>query len=198
MRILGIFILMLSVSACVGRTPDTDYFVLQSGLSLSPVDAIDKNMPCVQVRRVDIPGYLNRDAIVTRGQSGVRLTLPNFRAWAEPLGSGMQRVLAESLIQPLLAQGVLLQALDDEGPAALQLSVQVYRFDGVLGGQVRLEARWTLRDTKERILARGLVAESESAGHDYESLVLAQSVLVRRMGEKIAAPLAVAAKKGKH
>lgn len=190
-------LLTLCLAGCFGRTPETDYYMLESGLSLADVDMADKNMPRIQLRRVDIPGYLSRDAIVTRGQSGVRVTLPNYRAWAEPLDGGMQRVLAESLTQPLLKQGILLQALDDEGPGAWQLFVQVYRFDGVLGGQATLEARWTLRGGRDQTVARGVIVESESAGADYESLVLAQSALVRRMGEKMAVPLAAAAKKGK-
>lgn len=197
MRHTGIVLLIFCLSGvffclggCLGRTPDTDYYVLQSGIALGDIDKAYAHLPRVQLRRVDIPAYLNRTPIVTRDQNGVRLTLPNFRAWAEPLESGIQRVLAETLTPPLLAQGVFLQALDDDVPGALQLSVQVYRFDGTLNGQCVLEARWTLRTQSDAVIARGSFAGSENTGADYESLVLAQSALTRRMGEKMAAPIA--------
>lgn len=195
MRTLCILLLILCVTGCVGRTPETDYYVLQSDVALTDADSAGKGLPCIQLRRVDIPGYLNRTPLVTRGQSGVRLTLPNFRAWAEPLEDGIQRVLVESLTQPLWAQGVLLQSLDESNAGASQLFVQIHRFDGVLGGQATLEARWTVRSANDQTLGRGVVVMHESAGADYESLVLAQSRLIRRMGETIAAPLATAAKK---
>ena len=177
------------------RTPDTTWYILQSNAVQPSLTQLKGAR--VQLRKVDIPAYLDRNAIVTR-EGGVRLRLAEYDAWAEPLGSGMQRALADCLAPLLQEQNVLLQALDDDSTGPLQLFVQVQRFDGTLGAEATLDARWSLRNTDDRALARGSFHASEGAGDTYESLVRAQSHLVERLGRDIADPVAEAAKKSAH
>lgn len=185
--------LPLLLGAGCTRTPDTTWFVLDSDIATPPVDKAKG--PRLQIRKPDIPAYLDRNAIVTREGGGVRLKLAEFYAWAEPLGAGMQRVLAEVLTPALLEKNVLVQALDDDSGGALQLFVQVQRFDGILGGEATLEARWSLRTDGDVTVARGSFLDKEPSGGSYDTLVQAQSALLRRMGQALAAPLAAAAQK---
>ena len=178
-------------AGCASRSPATNYYILDSGESTPSLrESKPDKRPRVQLRRVDIPGYLDRNAIVTRDAGGVRLTLAEFHAWAESLGGGAQRVLSEVLTPLLLERGVLLQAMDDDVRGPLQLFVQVQRFDGILGGEAVLDARWTLRNEDDKSIARGGFVDREPAGNSYDSLVLAQSQLLRRLGQALAEPVA--------
>lgn len=193
----GLTLGLLALAAgCAGRTPATIYYVLDSGQTTPAIHA-DKGdaRPRVQLRRVDIPGYLDRNAIVTREAGGVRLNLAEFHNWAENLSGGMQRVLAEVLTPPLLERGVLLQPLDDDVRGPMQIFVQVQRFDGILGGEVVLDVRWTLRDADDKSVARGAFVEKEAAGATYDTLVRAQSTLLQKLGQSMAEPVAKGAKR---
>lgn len=197
---LGLGLVMLLVfsllTGCMGRSPATTYYILDSGVSTPSLDAgKSDSRPRLQLRRVDIPGYLDRNAIVTRDTGGVRLSLAEFHNWAENLSGGMQRVLSEVLTPELLEHGVLLQPLDDDARGPLQIFVQVQRFDGTLGGEVVLDARWTLRDSDDRTVARGAFVDKESAGATYDTLVQAQSQLLRKLGQSMVEPVVKAAKK---
>lgn len=195
---LGLVMLLsfTMLSGCMGRSPATTYYILDSGLSTPSLEA-DKtdSRPRLQLRRVDIPGYLDRNAIVTRDTGGVRLNLAEFHNWAESLSGGMQRVLGEVLTPQLLERGVLLQPLDDDARGPLQIFVQIQRFDGTLGGEVVLDARWTLRDSDDKTVARGAFVDKETAGATYDSLVQAQSELLRKLGHSMVEPVVKGAKK---
>lgn len=183
--------LLLSLSfGCVGRSPETFFYVLNSDQKAAP--AIPVKKAALQFRRIDIPGYLDRNAIVTRSPNNVQVTLSDYHQWAESLGNGMRRVLAEVMAPRFAEQGISLEPFDAEGAGPLQFFVQVLRFDGTLGGETVLEARWTLRTGADKIIAQGNFAASEPAGLNYESLVKAQSSLLVNFGEALIAPLSKA------
>ncbi len=182
---------LLLLAGCGGRSAPTAYYMLDSGVTTPNIENV--SAPALQLRKVDIPGYLDRSAIVTRDSGGVRVTLAEFHAWAEPLSGGMQRVLTEVMTPRLLERGVLLQPLDDDSRGPLQIFVEVLRFDGTLGQEATLEVRWTLRNSDDRTVARGAFVEREPVGTTYESLVRAQSRLLVRFGENLAPRLAAGA-----
>ncbi len=183
---------LLLLAGCGGRSAPTAYYMLDSGTTTPRIENVAA--PALQLRKVDIPGYLDRNAIVTRDSGGVRLTLAEFHMWAEPLSGGMQRVLTEVMTPRLLEQGVLLQPLDDDSRGPLQIFMEVLRFDGTLGQEATLEVRWTLRNGDDRTVARGSFVEREPTGTTYESLVQAQSRLLVRLGEDLAPKLAAGVK----
>lgn len=181
---------LMVLAGCWGRSGKTTFYMLESGLSTPHLEL--QHMPAVQLRRVDIPGYLDRNAIVTREAGGVRLSLAEFQQWAEPLAAGIQRVLAEVMAPKLQQRGVLLQMLDNSSQGVPQVFIEIARFDGMLGGECILEARWGLRKQDDTTIAAGSFADREAAGNSYESLVQAQSRLVVRFGESLAPRLAAA------
>lgn len=183
--------LILSVSfGCVGRSPETFFYVLNS--NQKPPQAISVKKAALQFRRIDIPGYLDRNAIVTRSPNTVQLTLADYHQWAESLNFGMRRVLAEVMAPRLADNAISLEPFDAEEPGPLQIFIQVLRFDGTLGGDTFLEARWTLRTHVDKIVAQGTYTDNQPAGLNYESLVKAQSTLLVNFGEALIAPLSKA------
>ncbi|MEG2171710.1 MAG: PqiC family protein [Desulfovibrionaceae bacterium] len=178
---------------CAGRSPATNYYVLDS--EQKPVENAPSPKMAVQIRPVNIPNYLDRNSIVTRSPNTVQVTLADYHQWAESLGSGMRRVLAEVLAPRLALQNVSLEPADDHSNGPLQLFVQVLRFDGTFGADAILEVRWTLRTVNDKIAAQGNFMEHQPAGLSYESLVKAQSALLVRLGESLVNPLAHASLK---
>lgn len=187
-------ILLLCLLAACARTPDTNWYILDSDTQQA---ANQTRGPRVHLRKVEVPAYLDRDAIVTREAGGVRLHLARFEAWAEPLPSGLQRALGDDLAPLLTAHGVVLHLPDDGAPSTLHLTVQVQRFEGCLGGEATLDARWSLCAPDERTIARGSFHGTEPAGPDYEHLIQAQSQLVRRLAHNMAPLVARAARKAR-
>lgn len=193
MRPIPLILLLCLLAACA-RTPDTNWYILDSDTRQGADQA---RGPRVHLRKVQIPAYLDRDTIVTREADGVRLHLARFEAWAEPLPSGLQRALGDDLAPLLAARGVVLHLPDDSTPPTLHLAVQIQRFEGCLEGEATLGARWSLYTPDERIIAHGSFHDTEPAGPDYESLVQAQSQLVRRLAQDMAPLVVKAARKGR-
>lgn len=175
--------LLIGASFGCARSPVTHYYVLNS----TPHVTADFPAPktSVQLRRINIPAYLDRNSIVTRSSNTVQLTLDEFNQWAEALNYGMRRVLAEVMAPRLAAQGVTLEPFDADESGPLQIFVQVLRFEGIFGGDVLLDARWTVRTSHDKIIAQGNFVETCPAGLNYESLVKAQSALLIRFGEAL-------------
>ncbi len=189
------------LTACGGRSATPTFFVLDSG-EATPVMALDNtngkkknSMPKMQLRQIDIPQYLDRDALVSREADGVRLLLAEFDSWGESLSSGTRRVMAEVLTPLLIDQGVLLQPLDDDSLGPWQIFVQIQRFDGPLNGDVVLDARWTVRSRYDTVLVSGAFVDKAPAGLTYTTMVQAQSALLKKMATAMAQPMADAVKK---
>ncbi len=192
---LGLCLIFL-LSACGGRSASTSFYVLDSGES-TPAVTIDNlenedDMPKIQLRKVDIPKYLDRNSIITRESNGVRLQLANFDSWAESLDSGAKRVIATTLSPLLKEEDIILQPLDDDSLGPWQIFIQIQRFDGMLGQNVVLDASWTVRNNHDTTLISGTFVDQASAGLDYVSLVQAQSNLLKKLAQSMAAPISAA------
>lgn len=185
--LLCVTVLLGTTFGCAGRSPATYYYVLDSQQQV--MDTAAHTKVSLQLRRVDIPSYLDRNSIVTRSKNTVQVKVSDYHYWAESLSSGMQRTLSEVLAPRMAAQGVSLAPLDDHSTGPLQIFVQVLRFDGVFEADAILEARWTLRTASDKIVAQGSFMEQLPVGTSYESLVQAQSALLVRFGEALVTPL---------
>lgn len=145
---------------------------------------------------IKFPDYLDRPQIVTRADP-TRVELNEFRRWAGSLQGNFQRVLARNLGALLNSENVAEYPWDDPFDPDYRLVMEVYRFDGSLGGQVWLEARWSLtgRD-RARLLRSGQSSIREPViGTDYQTLVQAQSRALEALSREIAAALAQLSRK---
>jgi len=99
--------------------------------------------PVLALGPINVPAYLDRPQIVTRAP-GAEVKLSEFDRWAEPLQDNVAAVLADNLSSLVPTNRV--SAYPDRLPADfdLRVTVDVTRFDGPLGGDVVLDARWSL------------------------------------------------------
>ena len=88
----------------------------------------------------------------------------------------MRRVVQEVLTPPLLAVGLNVLAPGDDTRADYVLLVDLQRLDGNFDSKAVLEARWTLKNRHDDVIARGIYADAEPvAGKTYDVLTAAES-----------------------
>ena len=182
-------VLLTLLSGCARSTP-TRYYLLES--ALEPVKADTLPSKNLRVAQVTVPDYLDRNSIVSRVNGETELVVSQFHAWAEPVGHGVRRVVQEVLTPPLLAVGLNVLAPGDDTRADYVLLVDLQRLDGNFDSKAVLEARWTLKNRHDDVIARVIYADVEPVeGKTYDVLTAAESRMVRRMGEHLAARLPV-------
>lgn len=195
-NIITLALFLVALPACVnlgGATQQTTKFYVLNSLysaigNIETKTALDKAV--IGVGPVKLPEYVNRPEIITR-TSNNELEVAPFARWAEPLESNLLRVLAENLTVLFSTDRVIVYPWKGTVSIDYQVALEVTRFDGELGGQVSLRARWTvLGDNGETLLLRRLSSLStHGEANSYEALVATQSQLLadlsRQIGEAI-------------
>lgn len=181
-------VMVVGLGACaVVRSPETNYYLLRAPQPQASTAQHKGTVIPMHLRRVSLPTYLERNALVTGQANTVRVTVPQYHAWAEPLDDGIRRVLFES-ISPALNSPVQL-VLDENQNPEYWLAVEVLTFEGALNGTARLQARYRIEHSNLGVLYTEDILLQEPAGASYESLVQAQSTLVCQLGARISSSI---------
>ena len=133
------------------------------------------------------PEYLARSQIVTRSSDN-NLELAQFHHWAEPLQQNFTRVLLGNLSVQLSTDRIYLFPWKKNRPIEYEVLVDVSRFDGELGGDVVLIARWSIFDAEGRqelYIGSARFIEAVEA-KDYEAQVGAMSRALGELSSEIA------------
>lgn len=143
----------------------------------------------VELRRVELPGYLDRSEIVRAGP-GTRLEVLRGIRWGEPLGGMVTRVLAEDLAQRLPGSTVLTDAGAIRLGADAAVEADVQRFEADPSGAVELWAQVAFRFGPGRPgFARSFRLAVPVEGEGAPAVAAAMSVAVGRLADAIAAAL---------
>ena len=185
------------ISICVGllaaggcaSSPASRFYIL-SGVGASDDSshsAARKDGIAVGIEPVKLPHYLDRPQIVTRASPN-RIRLAEFDRWAEPLKHNVSRVMAESLSGLLSAERTVVFPWSSSTAPDYRLAVEITRFDGELGGEVALNARWTIfgRNAGDALLRRESSYVETATARDYEALVAAKSRALAALSREIA------------
>jgi len=180
---------LAGLAACAS-SPDTRFYLLTPiETAERPAEAFAGRPPAIGLRPIGLPEHLDREEIVTRvGEN--RFHLAELDRWAAPLRDNLARVLAEDLTALVPAERVLLFPWRKDGSVEFEVSVEVTRLEGALGGACSLGADWALfrKGAREPILT-GRSSHHEPAGESYAALVAAHSRLIARLARDIAAAL---------
>ena len=183
----GLAVLAFLSTACFGSSPPSKFFLLSPGpVAASAVPSAGPE-GALGVLPTRIAAYLDRPQIVTfLGDNSV--ALDEYNRWAEPLGAGVSRVLAEDLSALLPAWRVTPQPWDPTVPLRARVVVEVTALGWNNRGEARLEGNWTiLTDKGELAAARGrVVLRREATGPGTDAAVAATSSLVTEMAMEIA------------
>ncbi|MCH5277853.1 MAG: membrane integrity-associated transporter subunit PqiC [Desulfovibrionaceae bacterium] len=184
----------LALTACFRASAPAHFYVLAEPPVLAvPAGSRDQAAgvpprmgPRVGIMPLSLPGYLQRPQIVVRQGDNVDIRREDEHRWAEDLGEGMSRVLGAAMTNSLAdIQGVVMP-LRTGVPVDLRVQVEARRFEGSPGGEVFLDALWSVqRDGKT--LREGHFAARHRAGPGMASLVEAHSILLEKLGTELAA-----------
>jgi uncharacterized lipoprotein YmbA len=167
-------------------SPEPDYH------RLTMVPGVPRRMPprAVEVRRVGLPGYLDRSEIMRAGP-GTRLEALRNMRWGEGLGGMVGRVLAEDLAQRLPGCTVFNEAGSIALTADATIETEIQRFEAEQSGSVGLAAQVAIRSGSSRPnAARVFRVAAPVAGPGAAAVAAAMSAALGQLADGIAAALA--------
>ena len=167
-----------------GHRPNYQYFVLTSQARTDARRPLAAKERTLAVEQVTIPGYLDREQIVTRTVAH-RLVYSRTDRWAEPLDQAFERTLREELAARLVPAGI--QVLSRGGVPAYDLTIDVLRFERSGADQIELWARWTLRSDTDVVDSGETRIRLAMNGEDSNAMASSLSEAVARMATELAA-----------
>jgi uncharacterized protein len=141
----------------------------------------------ISVGPIRFSDYLNRPEVVTRTAQS-RVHFSEFNLWAGSLPENFTSALIDNLSALLAKESVILLVNRTRpGVVDYQLMMEVLHFEGPLGGDVSLVARWTIVKAKgKQWLFVQSSSISEPSGPGYDAFVGAQSRALERLSREIA------------
>ena len=141
--------LPLILAAC-GTTPASKYYLLSAEVTQIPTGS----SPSLGVGPIEIPEYLNRNALVYN-REGNRLHIANFERWAEPLDSSIGRVVSLNLASLLDTEDVQSYPWSNGQRPEYAVQVHVLNLDAN-DDRARLVAEWHVHKprSKESVLRK--------------------------------------------
>ena len=186
--VMGLFLL----GGCLGRSQSPRFY------TLSPITedtAMAKNDTPTRDTRIGIgpiklADYLDQSRLVTRTGDN-RLEKAEFDLWAGAFKDNLTNVLSENIGLLVPTERLYIYPWRLSEPMDYQVILDVVRFDGDLGKEAWLVARWSLFEGKDRdLLEVGRASIREPVkGSDYAALVAAQSRAVARLSQEIVAAI---------
>jgi uncharacterized lipoprotein YmbA len=183
--------LQLGVPGCVslGPQPDPSRFFALASLPRTgqrPADAAGTNPLALGIGPVKLPGYLDREEIVTRVSQNRFAVAENDR-WAEPLEENFSRVLSQNLSILLQTDRVVTYPWERSQQPTYQVQVEVLRFEPNAEQMVELWARWSItNNTKKTVIVRESYLTHPVKDKSTEASVAAMSELVSDLSKEIA------------
>ncbi len=179
-------ILALTISACAVHEAPTHFYALNATIDASPTHPLYPPVK-VGIGPLDFPKVLQRPQVVTREHNN-KINVADFHQWGGRLDDDFLRILADNLVVLLGSNQIYTYPWESRLRPDYQVRINVSRFDGKLGKEVLLRARWQLLSRKSRreLAARQTSVHEPVEGNDYSAYVAAQSRALARFSRQIA------------
>jgi len=144
----------------------------------------------IGVGPVTIPGYLKRHQIVTRNTEN-EILLAGFHRWGEHLEDGIPRVIAENISSQMPDDWVVVYPWRKDVYPDYRVSLEIYRFDAVFGGNAALNVQWILLgpDRKDVLMKKQGDYTRPVTGESYGDIVAAESLILQDLSKDIVAAI---------
>ncbi len=138
--------------------------------------------PVLLAEYIDRPNLVLQDAPNT-------LSVAEDHRWAGDLGAAIERVTASNLARRLDTGNVRTYPWQHDDEISQQVTLDIRQLHGGEDGYAVIEAGWRVYSLPDRKLkaSRTFVAREELAADGYQALVAAQSRLLARLADDIAA-----------
>jgi len=182
--VIGLFFL----NGCLGKSQSPRFYTLSpltedKTMALSDNPARDASIGIGPIKLAD---YLDQSKIVTQTGDN-RLVKAEFDLWAGALKDNLTNVLAENIGLLLPTERIYIYPWRLSEPMDYQIVLDVVRFDGDLGKDAWLVARWSIIGGKDKELlavSRSSIREPVT-GSGYDALVTAQSRALAKLSHEI-------------
>ncbi len=183
---------VMFISGCAGTSPQVTFYTLGVDAPMtqsSPAGTVcsDKGFG---VGPISWPRYLDQPRIVTRTGPNT-LGFDEFHRWGGTLQDDFKRVLIKNLSGLLQAGKIVGFRKTLRFTPDYRIELDIRQFDGQLGGEVILDARWVIiaQDTGEALELHASMITKQMSGLDYAALASASSLAVAELSSEIAAEL---------
>lgn len=187
----GVFAVLLAGCTTFSARPDASRFFTLSALSPPQESAVQRpaESPGISlgIGPVSLPGYLDRQEIVTRiAQNQVNLS-ENDR-WAEPLEESFTRVVSQNISNILRADRINAYPWPIDKKPLYQIEIEVLRFEANTAQEAQLSARWAVRNTsrKDSIRYRETRLSRPAKARSTDASVAALSEVLAELSREIA------------
>jgi uncharacterized lipoprotein YmbA len=187
-RVLLPLIGLLALTAC-GASKPSQFYVLNS---MSPTELSRETISigrglAIGLEPVDMPEYLDRPEIVSRG-GGNQLELGEFDRWAEPLDRNIERVVARNLSVLLDTDRVFVLPVRRRLDLRYRVVIDILRFNLVKEGETLLEVRWAVLDaeTDGELMIATSSHGNPVAVQNYDSVVSSMNENLAELSREIA------------
>lgn len=165
----------------VGPTP---LYQLESGIQELPQR--DQG-PTVLLNAVNMPQYLDSEAVLQRQDDGRLIAQPRKARWAGALAENIQQVLLSQLAWRLDTQRIAIAPAPHGFAPQVQIELTISRFDSGPDIPAVLEGRWRLLGMDGQPKLSRLVRLEMPHEGAFSDQVQAQSVLLQQLSAQIAA-----------
>jgi len=188
----GVITILLAVllAGCAGQSPRSNFYMLTADAQPAPDVAGNCSSQAISVGPVSWPRYLDQPRIVTRVGAN-QLEENEFNRWGGSLEDGFVRTLIKNLSGLLNSELVVNYRRSEHFAPVYRVEIVVNQFDGQIGENVILDAKWSLlaEASGKLEMVRTSSITKNTSGPGYEALVNASSLAVAQLSEEIAAGL---------
>ncbi|RTZ66878.1 MAG: hypothetical protein DSZ29_02155 [Aquificaceae bacterium] len=187
MKLFLFFLLSTLLSACSSLSGGeeslggTRFYSLSS---LPPVTASNAKLR-IGVGPVEIPRLLNRPQIISRKNSN-EIKMAENHQWGGSYKEEIIQSLTDNLSVLLKTNSVEQYPWKFSFKPSYQVRINIERFDGEIGKNVTLKARWRLLKQNKEILVKQTLINTPVHGKSYGDYVKAQSQALQDFSKQIA------------
>jgi hypothetical protein len=179
---LGLVLLAAALAGCGSSPPSTFYALAPTQGSAQP-----STYHTVKVRRLGIPGYLDRPEVVRRIVD-FKLGVADTERWGEPFDEMVGRVLAEDLQQRAPGTSVFAEGGAITADPDATVEVDLRRFDVDANGEVTLVAQVAVEKGTAHVGAatKSVTLKGKPNNAGTSALVETMSDLLGQLADQIA------------
>ena len=135
--------LLVVLTGCSALQPVKDLAVHHVLEAIVPDRTLTSETPAIAVKRISLPGYLDRLQLVTRADG--ELVLSELDLWGEPLDAAIARVTASNLSR--LTGSMNIQPVQNYTTLdyTMLLELKVAQFEADAANQMILQGTWKLQ-----------------------------------------------------
>lgn len=188
------FVLTGLLTACLSSSPPARFYTLLAEEPDADEGRATLGDEWVGIGPIEIPSYLDRPQIVTRGP-GHRLEVHEFDRWADPLKSRILDVLTENVVALSVSNRVASYPWPRAFRPDHRVIGEINAFEAGQTGEVVLKTRWTVQvpgEPDSGAVRVSVYRESADPG-DFGSIAAAMSRTLARWSVDMASALSESA-----